>query len=103
MGLFRVEMAPAAKTGIAAGRNAGHITTKRTVRAKPSRKAGSLGKRVKFVREIVREVAGFAPYERRCLELLKVGRDKRARKFCKSRLGTMRRAKRKVEEMNAVI
>ena len=35
-------------------------------------------KRVKFVRDIVKEVAGLAPYERRATELLKVGRDKRA-------------------------
>lgn len=46
----------------------------------------ALGKRVKFVRDIVREVAGFAPYERRAMELLKVGKDKRARKFTKRRV-----------------
>jgi hypothetical protein len=32
------------------------------------------------VRAIVREVVGFAPYERRVMELLKVGKDKRALK-----------------------
>ena len=34
------------------------------------------------VRAVVREVAGFAPYERRVMELLKVGKDKRALKVC---------------------
>jgi large subunit ribosomal protein L36e len=48
-------------------------------------------------------VTGFAPYERRALELLKVGKDKRARKFTKKRLGTMLRAKRKIEELNNVL
>ena len=43
-------------------------------------------KRVKFVREIIREVAGLAPYERRVTELLKVGRDKRALKLCKRKV-----------------
>lgn len=43
-------------------------------------------KRVKFVREIVREVVGLAPYERRVSELLKVGRDKRALKLCKRKV-----------------
>jgi len=30
-----------------------------------------LGKRVAFVRDIIREVVGFAPYEKRIIELLK--------------------------------
>lgn len=34
----------------------------------------------------MREVTGFAPYEKRVLELLKVGRDKRALKFIKKRV-----------------
>lgn len=45
-----------------------------------------LSKRVKFVREIVREVAGLAPYEKRVSELLKVGKDKRALKLCKKKV-----------------
>jgi hypothetical protein len=43
-------------------------------------------KRVKFVREIIREVAGLAPYEKRVTELLKVGKDKRALKLCKKKV-----------------
>lgn len=60
-------------------------------------------KRVKFVRSIIQEVAGQAPYEKRCLELLKNGRDKRALKLCKRKLGTHLRAKRKREEMSNVL
>ncbi len=41
---------------------------------------------MKFVRDIVREVTGFCPYERRTLELLRVGRDKKALKFLKKRV-----------------
>lgn len=37
------------------------------------------------------------------MELLKNNRDKKARKLAKRRLGTMRRAKRKVEELSKVI
>lgn len=46
----------------------------------------ALGKRTKFVRDLVREVAGFAPYERRVVELLRIGADKRALKFSKKRV-----------------
>lgn len=43
-------------------------------------------KHAKFVRDLVREIAGFSPYERRCQELLKIQKDKRALKFCKKRV-----------------
>ena len=57
----------------------------------------------KFVREIVREIAGFAPYEKRVMELLRISKDKRALKFLKKRLGSHIRAKRKREEMSNVL
>ena len=49
---------------------------------------------MKFVREIIREVAGMAPYERRVTELLKVGRDKRALKLCKKKVSAVSQAVR---------
>jgi hypothetical protein len=60
-------------------------------------------KRVTFVRSLIREVAGFAPYEKRITELLKVGKDKRALKLAKRKLGTHKRAKKKREEMANVV
>lgn len=45
-----------------------------------------LSKKVKFVRDLVREVAGLAPYEKRIIELLKVGKDKRALKVAKRKV-----------------
>ncbi|KAG0224172.1 hypothetical protein BGW42_005296 [Actinomortierella wolfii] len=91
------------RSGIISGQNHGHITAVRDLPAKPSHKRGAAGKRVVFVRSIIREVAGFAPYERRIMELIKNSKDKRARKLAKKRLGTFVRAKRKVEEMTNVI
>merc|ERR1712105_179545 len=52
-----------------------------------------------FMRDLMRDVTGFAPYEKRCMELLKLNKDKRAPKFVKKRLGTHTRGKRKREEM----
>ncbi|KAJ3316581.1 hypothetical protein HDU76_001695 [Blyttiomyces sp. JEL0837] len=62
-----------------------------------------LSKRSKFVRSLIREVAGFAPYERRVMELLKNSKDKRARRLAKKRLGTFVRAKKKIEDLSNVI
>ena len=45
-----------------------------------------LTKHAKFIRDLIREVTGFAPYERRCIELLRISKDKRALKFCKKRV-----------------
>ena len=47
-----------------------------------------LTKHSKFVRDMIREVCGFAPYERRAMELLKVSKDKRALKFIKKRVSS---------------
>jgi large subunit ribosomal protein L36e len=49
------------------------------------------------------QVCGFAPYERRLQELLKVGKEKRALKLAKVKLGSHKRAKAKREEMSNVL
>ena len=68
-----------------------------------SRKRGAVTKNKAFCKSVIREVMGFAPYEKRCLELLRISKDKRALKFCKKRLGTHKAAKAKREEMANVI
>ncbi|RJE27073.1 60S ribosomal protein L36 [Aspergillus sclerotialis] len=91
-------------SGIAVGINKGHKTTPlHTPKTRISRTKGRSTRRTAFVRDIVREVAGLAPYERRIIELLRNTQDKRARKLAKKRLGTFTRGKRKVEDMQRVI
>eukprot|EP00922_Rhytidocystis_sp_ex-Travisia-forbesii_P013551 GHVS01020273.1.p1 GENE.GHVS01020273.1~~GHVS01020273.1.p1 ORF type:complete len:114 (+),score=18.59 GHVS01020273.1:133-474(+) len=83
-----------------------HVVTKRTLPPRPGNSKGHLSPRVKMIREIIREVAGFAPYERRVMELIKTGTAatfKRALKLSKKRLGTHKRAKAKREEMQNVV
>merc|ERR1712154_683645 len=92
---------------LAIGPNKGHKITKnegnQQRKYRPSRRKGVATKHARFVRELVREITGFAPYERRCQELLRISKDKRALKFCKKRLGSHIRAKRKREEMTQVL
>ena len=57
--------------GLRIGLNKGYETTAIPNRVKPSHLKGKLSKKTQFVRSVVREVVGFAPYERRVLELLR--------------------------------
>ncbi|ROT40040.1 ribosomal protein L36e [Sodiomyces alkalinus F11] len=91
------------RTGLAVGLNRGHKTTPRVSKPRVSSLKGRLSKRTAFVRDIVREVSGLSPYERRVIELLRNSQDKRARKLAKKRLGTFGRAKKKVDELQGVI
>eukprot|EP01097_Dermamoeba_algensis_P003761 TRINITY_DN2569_c0_g1_i1.p1 TRINITY_DN2569_c0_g1~~TRINITY_DN2569_c0_g1_i1.p1 ORF type:complete len:107 (-),score=25.19 TRINITY_DN2569_c0_g1_i1:84-404(-) len=90
-------------SGIAVGLKKGHQLKKRAKVTRPSNKKGKPGKRTQFVRSVVREVVGYAPYERRILELLRNGLDKRALKYAKKKVGTHKRGKAKREEMSTVL
>ncbi|BGP01653.1 ribosomal protein L36 [Rhodotorula toruloides] len=125
----------AARSNLPWGLNRGHPTTVIAKVPKPSNRKGKQSARSAFVKSVVREVAGFAPYERRVMELIRNSKDKKARKLTKKRvsfdptfyawavdmggingsdalrwkmnerkrLGTLRRAKRKVDELTGVI
>jgi len=49
----------------------------------------------KFVVSVIRGTVGFAPYEKRIMELIRLDKAKKALKFAKKRLGTHERAKKK--------
>ena len=86
---------------MAVGLNKGHKVTKNVSQPRHSRRRGRLTKHTKFVRDMIREVCGFAPYERRAMELLKVSKATRA--LIKKRVGTHICAKRKREELSNVL
>mmetsp|Transcript_34489 Transcript_34489/g.80083 ORF Transcript_34489/g.80083 Transcript_34489/m.80083 type:complete len:113 (+) Transcript_34489:98-436(+) len=100
---MKIAPKPAKKpaSGLAAGLNKGFVVTRREMPARPANMR-RLSKRNALIREVMREVVGFAPYERRMIELLKIGSastQKRALKLAKRRLGTHKRGKRKRDEM----
>ncbi|XP_040851378.1 60S ribosomal protein L36-like [Ochotona curzoniae] len=88
---------------MAVGLNKGHKVTNNMSKLRHSQRHGQLTKHTKFMRDMIREVCGFAPYERRAMELLKVSKDKRALKFIKKRVGTHIHAKRKREELSSTL
>jgi large subunit ribosomal protein L36e len=100
---FRYLKMTAAVEGLSRGLNKGFLVTKNNRQPKPSRHRGRLTRKVKVCREVVREITGFAPYERRVMELLRIARDKKALKFLKKRIGQHQRAKKKRDEMQNVI
>jgi len=89
--------------GLSVGLDKGYHVTKHARKQKQSRVKGKLSKKTRVVRELVREIVGFAPYERRTMELLRIGRDKKALKFLKKRIGQHTRAKRKRDEIQGIL
>lgn len=58
-------------TDLRYGPNHGHPTTPIPKAGRPSQRKGVQSTKTKFVRSVVREVAGFSAYERRIMELLR--------------------------------
>lgn len=59
------------RTGLVWGVDRGHKTERRVQAERPSRRKGKLSQRKAVVNSVVREVVGFAPYERRAMELIR--------------------------------
>lgn len=85
-----------------ADRVATHLVTRI---AKPTQtKKPSAGRAI--VADVIREIAGFAPYEKRAMELMKVDTvscNKRAFKLLKKRLGKHASAKVKRDQLRDVV
>ena len=69
------------------GLNNGRQVTKNVSQSKHSHLCGHLTKYTEFVRDVVREVCGFAPLKWHTAELPKISKDRRALKSIKKRVG----------------
>ena len=96
-------MVRAERTGIFVGLNKGFVVTKpkshpNAFKAQKSGRRGRIHPRVAGVREVIKEVVGLSPYERKMVEMIKTGipaKEKRALKMAKARLGGHHRAQHK--------
>ena len=97
------------KSGLFVGLNKGKTVTlpaKQAWKSRPVLKKGRISKRTLAVREVIREVAGFSPIEKRMLEMLRTevaSKEKKAVKHCRAKFGTHRRALIKRDELLRVI
>jgi large subunit ribosomal protein L36e len=73
--------------------------SKNTKRKNDTKKTGATTLRKK-VKNILQEIIGVVPYERTILNFLKIGKEKKAIKYAKKRLGNIKRAKNKIEYLN---
>ena len=99
--------------GLAVGLNKGHVVSKieKPSRVKVQRRKQNeynyiARKRVAVIRQVIHEICGHKPYERKIMELLKQSKantQKKAYKLAKKSLGTHKRALRKRNELQEAV
>ena len=99
------------KSGLAVGLNRGFVVTKTKdvhdkQRHNKSYRKGKLHPRVAAVRAVVSEICGLAPYERKMMEMIRTGNQKKEKnsvKLARKRLGSQRRAQHKKDQILSII
>ena len=96
------------KSGLFVGPNHGHIVRRpanQAYKTRPVTKKGRISKRVQVVRDVIREVAGFSPLEKKMLEYIRTGdahKEKKAVRHCRHKLGTHLRANNKFQQLTDI-
>merc|ERR1711934_490315 len=96
-------MGDMASHGIAIGLKGSRGFQVTKIDKKRGRAAIKRGPQFGLVSEVIREVTGFAPYEKRVAEFLKNGLDKRALRLASRRLGSFQRGKKKREAIAKIM
>ena len=97
------------KSGLFVGLNKGKtvaLPAKQAWKSRPVLKKGKISQRSLAVREVIREVAGFSPIEKRMLEMIRTevaSKEKKAVKHCRAKFGTHRRALMKRDELVKIV
>ena len=97
------------KSGLFVGINHGHQVRRPsnvTYKSRPVTKKGRISKRVQVVRDIVREVAGFSPLEKKMMEMIRTGdahKEKKSIRHCRHKLGTHLRANNKFQQLTNIV
>eukprot|EP00009_Paramoeba_aestuarina_P007811 CAMPEP_0201514642 /NCGR_PEP_ID=MMETSP0161_2-20130828/6429_1 /ASSEMBLY_ACC=CAM_ASM_000251 /TAXON_ID=180227 /ORGANISM="Neoparamoeba aestuarina, Strain SoJaBio B1-5/56/2" /LENGTH=101 /DNA_ID=CAMNT_0047911253 /DNA_START=61 /DNA_END=366 /DNA_ORIENTATION=+ len=84
--------------GVIRGLNKGKKLTQvaKTATEKPQ---GEFKKAKHAIKAVIHDVVGFLPFERRAQEFLKIGREKKALKYCKKRIGSHHFGKKKRDQL----
>jgi large subunit ribosomal protein L36e len=85
----------AVKNGIIGGINHGFATTPIAKTLSRHVALSKQHKRLRAVKAVIADLVGFTPLDKRVVELLRVGKEKRAVKLCKKRLGSITAAKKR--------
>ncbi|KNH09232.1 60S Ribosomal protein L36 [Perkinsela sp. CCAP 1560/4] len=85
--------------GVIRGLNRGRKLKKVTKPAKVERPQGVIMKAKHAIKAVIHDVVGFLPFERRAQEFLKIGREKKALKYCKKRIGSHHYGKKKRDQL----
>lgn len=69
----------------------------------PSKKNHKGDQASEMAKAIAFEICGMSPYEKKAADLIKSDQERKCKRFLKKRLGSLRRAKRKQEEISELI
>ncbi|KAM0675794.1 ribosomal protein L36 [Gurleya vavrai] len=92
-------MAKTQRSGFALGKNKGYKITpianmERIFTGK--KRCYKLTEGAILAKKVAQEICGLAPYEKKAIDIMKKGNDKRCKKFLKQRLGSMNMTKKKL-------